>query len=371
MKLKVKTKDVDDELMYRRQKIKLGGKSIYTPIRSTSKGIDIDDSLNEIYGEFTIDSLEKFQKDEEAERRKNSRLKRKTKENFNFFIPAYKSLTLPDENKIGTLSDLQYEHTDVIITPIWKPIVKNIQKGKIEADEGIDTYQKLTQTFIDIVETLNNKTLVGSIPVKLPREKLENMIYFYHENDITSYVLDFGGTSISTKRSWIRRLYRILSGNDIIDESLIYSINMFKGRFSSNLNSTLAKDFIVSGYGIDAIGDNHIRYPPSLFKDSKDEDQKKVKSHKIFDRTRWGYLRYNTDDLINKLDFKLDNISDQRKKYNKREQYNETIKLQDEIRIQSTIESYVESKDEVTGNVISEMKRDNVLDEKQSKLTSF
>lgn len=370
MKLKVKTKDVDDELMYRRQKIKLGGESIYTPLRSTSKGIDIEESINEIYGEFTFDSLENFQKDEEAERRKNSRLSRKEKDNFNFFIPAYRSLTLPDEEKIGTLSDLQYEHTDVIITPLWKSIVKNMDKGNLDPIEGLGEYKDLTETFIGIVETLNNKTIVGNIPTKIPRDYLNNLLDFYHDNDITSFVLDFDGTSISTNRSWIRQLFRTLIGYGIMDESLIYSINMYKGRFSSHRDSTLAKDFIVSGYGIDALGDNHKRIPPEVFEVTGDEEEEK-RSHKIFDRDRWGYLRYDAEKLVDELGFRVENINDQKKKYNIKEQYKETLKLQEEIGKQSTIESYVESKGEVTDQLIDEMSRDDILDEKQSRLSSF
>lgn len=372
MKLKVKTKDVDDELMYRRQKIKLGGESIYTPLRSTSKGVDFENSINEIYGEFTHDTLENFQKDEEAERRKNSRLSRKEKDNFNFFIPSYRSLTLPDEEKIGTLSDLQYEHTDVIITPIWKSIIKNIDKGNLGPIEGLEEYKDTTETFIEVVETLNNKTIVGNIPTKIPRKYLKNLLDFYHDRDITSFVLDFDGTSASTNRSWIRRLYRILLGYGIMDESLIYSINMYKCRFSSHQESTLARDFIVGGYGIDAIGNDHTRLPPEVIEGlGDDEGEQEKRRHKIFDRDRWGYLRYDSEDLMEEFRFEFDNITDQRKKYNTKEQYKETLKLQEEIQKQSTIESYVENKDEVTEKLIDEMSRDNILDDKQSRLSSF
>ncbi len=200
MKIKVKIDNLDSELMYKRMNISIAGKNIITPLKVSNKAVLVSD-INEIYKEFSIEKLDRMVNDEHIERQANLDIKNELSDGINIFIPNYTSLEIPNANHVEALSDLQYQHSPAVVTPIWSKIVRSL-KG----DELLQTFVDLTARYIDVAETLNDKTIIGIIPSRMPRQFLKDIIKEYYDKNITSYIIDFDGRTIDSNPSWRHNL---------------------------------------------------------------------------------------------------------------------------------------------------------------------
>jgi hypothetical protein len=179
-------------------------------------------------------------------------LEKRCKGRFNALILEYDSKDMvPSDRMVEALSDLQYPHTDIIITPSWFDLIT----GKNGVN--VERYLNLSKVFVEAASVRNSKPILGSIPQSIPPGKLDEVIKFYIDRDITSFVVDsHGRTFIST--SWIRTFQRNLEEYDIEKECVLYSINAFQGIIRKTKSSTEAKDFIGFTAGFDVMGGKHI-----------------------------------------------------------------------------------------------------------------
>lgn len=145
---------------------------------------------------------------------------------------------------------MQYNHTDVVTTPSWFDLIT--KKDHVETD----LYIELSGTYLYAASVRNHKPIIGTIPQSIPPEKLENVIKFYIDRDVTSFMIDSHGRTLISGM-WIRTLNRSLGKYDIEKESILYSINAFQGKVPKNETSIEAKDFIGFAEGIDIIGGKH------------------------------------------------------------------------------------------------------------------
>ncbi|MCF2144590.1 MAG: hypothetical protein K9W42_12895 [Candidatus Heimdallarchaeota archaeon] len=347
MKMEVKVEHIDDELLFKRVNIRLGNNNLITPIKASFKGHKVS-PVNEIYKEFKLDKLDQCLMDERVERSENQRIRRLlTDSAINTLIISYPNLEIPDEKHIEVLSDIQYENSDLIVTPIWTQMIR-----KLPAEELVQTFIQLTNTYIEIVETLNRKTIIGIVPSRIPRQFLEPVLKNYYNNNITSFIIDFDGRSIDTNPSWIRKLLRLMKDYEIMDESFLYAINANKGKFMKNALEILAKDFISLGFGVDVLGLNHI--PPRLSSEAwkKIKQKRRENTLRLFNRKSYGYEKKTEDELRQlNLPIKREEI----KKYNISEQQAEAIVLQEVLREESTIKPYIATKEQVNEKVIKKI----------------
>ena len=346
MKLNVKLDKIDEELMYKRTIIKTGDKEIITPVKAGFKKSPLI-GINEMYKQFSLEKLDRCNNDEAYERNTNREVKYQQSGETNFLIVDYSDIELPRRKHIETLSDIQYENSDVVITPTCSKITRELAE-----DSLLNSFKNITNEYIEIVRTMNNKTIIGVIPSRMPRQYLDNIINNYHDKDITSFVIDFDGRSIDTNPSWIRKLMKSLNNYDLIKEGFIYSLNSNEGKFLRNATEIVAKDFIATGFGIDIIGLNHI--PPRLSSEAwiKIKQERRENTFRIFNRNSYGYIK--------KTESELQRMSimnrDQLKNYNINEQYKESKTLQEKIKENDTIESYIKSKSQMSDEVIKKIK---------------
>lgn len=351
MKLKVKTEKIDDELLIKRMHLNVGGNSVFTPFKSTNKTIK-DSSVNEIYKEISADKLNGFLSDATQELRLNSDIRREKGRNINFFVVNYVDLQIPNDKQMEALSDIQYEHSDVVITPSWSKICR-----ELTGDELLDNYINATERFIEIVETLNNKSILGLVSSKLPRQYLEPVINNYHDHDITSFVIDFDGRSIASNPTWIRHLMRTLSSLNLVEDAFIYSINASEGKFMKNADRILAKDFINLGFGIDGLGLNHIRprMPTEIWKQIK--LARRENTLRIFDRNDYAYAKVPERTIIDQWEIPSNRVRNAVKTYNMNEQKDEALKIQDIMKENDTVESYLQVKSQIDEKTIKKIKQ--------------
>ncbi len=347
MKLNIKLDNIDEELMFKRITFKVGDKKVVTPIKVSHKQNPIS-HINEIYKKFDIDKLNKCSTDESFERKTNSELRNLMTQGINICMVDFSDLKIPNKTQLETLSDLQYEHSDIVTTPIMSKITRELVDNKL-----LDTFTDITNRYIEIVETLNHKSIMGVIPSKMPRQFLEPIIKNYHNKDINSFILDFDGRSIETNPSWVRKLMRLLKEYDLIEESVLYSVNSNEGKFMKNASEILAKDFVSTGFGIDLLGLNHI--PPRMSSEAwaKIKAQRRKNTFRLFNRNSYGYLKKTEAEL------KALNIKDRTslKNFNISEQFKETQILQQKLKEENSIEPYIRSKSQVNDDFIKKIKK--------------
>lgn len=353
--------DFDDELLYKRTKISFKDVEFTTPTKAGYVNCP-SGPINEIYKRYDLKKLDKCLDDTNNETRANGELKSQNVANkINFAFLSYSDLKTPDEKHIELMSDLQYEHSDAIITPLWTNIVSD---PNITGYELLESLNDLNNKFIEISKTMNNKNIVGVIPSKLPRQLFDKYMDNYIDNDVSHFVLDLDGKFIDSNKSWTRNLLRYFNDNDLFENSFIYAINAYEGRFSKDYNETLAKDYISHGFGVDILGLKHIT--PKLPKEqwSKFEAMGKEKPHKLFNSDSYGYMRVKESELfeITGAD-STSNAFEVRRNFNIQEQYREDVKISTILSENSTVDQYLSSKplvDEKTMDRIKKLKKKTV-----------
>lgn len=347
MKLNVRLDNIDEELMFKRITFKVGDKRVTTPIKVSHK-LNPVSQINEIYKKFDINKLNKCSNDESFERKTNSELKNSMTQGINICMIDYSDLQIPNKMQLEALSDIQYEHSDIVATPIMSKITRELVDDKL-----LDTFTNITDRYIEIVETLNHKSILGVIPQRMPRQFLEPIVKNYHNKGITSFILDFDGRSIDTNTSWVRKLMRLLKEHDLIEESVLYSVNSNEGKFMKNVSEILAKDFVSTGFGVDLLGLNHI--PPRMSSEAwtKIKAQRRENTFRLFNRKSYGYLKRTETELKG---FGINNRTDL-KNFNIIEQFKETQVLQQKLKDENSIEPYIKSKSQVKEDVIKKIKK--------------
>jgi hypothetical protein len=355
MKVRTKLEAVDDELPFRRFSVTLGDQTYSTPMKASERG-SITSPVTELYRSFSPDQLDAVLGDEAVERRVNRDLRKRMGPAFNVFLADFQGRTAPGKAQLEALLDLQYEHSSVVVLPSHWSMLKGLTGERL-----LTTYQDMVHRSIDIVETLNDKTIVGTIWAKLPRQYLDALTRDLHDRGITSFVVDFDGRSVLSNPSWMRHLARQVSELGIADECVLFSVNSNEGKFIKNADRILAHDFIGSGFGIDVLGLNHLRprMPSGAWQELRKRRRKNV--FRVFDRSDYSYLKRGEDELREMWSAPGADLFAMRRAHNIREQHAEAMELQSRLAGGGTIEPYIRSKalvDEGTMRSIKSIRKD-------------
>ena len=338
MRLKPEIKKVDSELLFKNSKLKYGETEVFTPIKASYRSNPIS-KVNEIYKEYTLEKIDRCDKNDDEERKANAEINRQKTTGINFVIINYTSPTRPNNKQIEFLSDIQCSNSDVAITPIWSEITKSYEGEKLR-----DTFLSLTNEFVEVTKTQNGQTIWGMLPTKIPRLFLEPLVENYVNQDITSFVVDFGGRSIDGVMSRLRYLTRLISANGLTDECILYGINASEGKFMKKAAEIPAKDFMSLGFGMDILGLNHtpIRMSKARWDEIKAERQEST--YRIFDRENYSYRRTSGKEARILQVYS----SSHRKDYNTKQQYAETLALQKQLEATDSIKSYIDEKEQAS-----------------------
>ncbi len=185
MKINVKLDNFDEELMFKRFSIRVGDKQIITPVKASHVQNPIS-TINEIYKKFDLTKINRCLTDEKFERVVNADVKKNMTQGINICLVEYNASDMPNNKQIEVLSDIQYEHSDIVTTPILSKITRELTEDKL-----LKSFNTITNRYIEIVETLNHKNILGVIPSRMPRQFLEPIIKNYKSKNITSFIIDF------------------------------------------------------------------------------------------------------------------------------------------------------------------------------------
>jgi hypothetical protein len=286
MKLSIRVRDVDTELMLRMLEIGFREVRIQTPERTTSKILYPQGIINEIYHVIGPDRIQTIQSDTSEEAAYNRKLSNERMDGaVNLAFLSYDGTNVPSGKDMATLADIQYAHSEAAIVPLCPNLI-----GSNIGDDLLEKFATYIQRYIGIVKTLNNKTILGVIPAKIPRLFIPDILDLYLKQDVMSFVIDSDGTSIYTNLSWLRGLQRELYMRNISEEGFLYNINSNQGKFLKNADQVLAKDFITLPFGIDILGSNHIK--PKLPTETWARlAAERPRSVRLFDAGTYAYVK--------------------------------------------------------------------------------
>lgn len=307
--------------------------------------------INEIFKKFTLNgtqrtnNLNNILTSDKYESSINRTIKSSIQSNTNIFFVDYADSLMPEQSHIEALSDLQYSYSDIVVTPLCSKIVKDENGAK-----SLDNFLTITNHFLDVVETLNHKSIMGVIPLKIPRLNIEDVLKNYSDRDITSFVIDFDGKSVTSTGSKIRMLMRLMKEYGILDESFLYGINSNEGKFAKDATEVQANDFIASGFGIDIVGMNHV--PPNMPSHMWKELEKKEPTFRLFNKDTYGYHKISEQDAIQL------GLSNRKmvNNFNNTEKHTESKEIQSQLIKNSSVEGYITTKSQINEKIIRDIK---------------
>lgn len=304
--IKTSNADVADDLLLKNQLVNINGKNIQTPIKTISArncrpDIQIKNDvkgLNEICRSFNEKTLLEFLDGTRSSLNLNKGIKNMVgKAGINEVVLTFVSYTgfnYPIKKGIDFLTNISYLNSDATVLPLLPYIFKNDNR---EFKDKLDDYTKFMKECIDSINRLNNKAIIGVIPAATPPPFISDLIKFYYDNNIKSFVFDFMGNKPSVVDLQVREMMACLNGPEyqLLGKSFFYAINANSGKLLHDTPVVEAKEYLAFGYGFDALGDNHFMklLPKNVRTLMKLANLGKDPIRRLFNNVDYGYYKTN------------------------------------------------------------------------------
>ncbi len=266
---KVRVVEQDDDTMYRTTEVQFGGQST---IRTPGKALDLTKvtssisvhsaigGLNEVYKKLAVAGLPKMRNDLDLQRSFSEPIDRslrkgRTRGDVNVLFLECDEFRMADADR-QYLADLVYTHSDVVAVPVVKGLDRLLDGGK-----RLVEYVKFVKGFVADVEKLNHKTIMGMLS-PLPQSQTEVVSRAFLDLGLGAVCVDFDGRSPSSHNQLnMRPLMRRLREEDAAEKTVLYGINVQTGKAGKQMEAGMspAKDVTAFGFGIDILGQKHMK----------------------------------------------------------------------------------------------------------------
>lgn len=274
---------VDEATYSRHCHIRLGSGrvSFESPVRAGVGNVHETD-VYDAYRRLSPEIITKSINSENYTRTLDREISKRCRGRFNIFSLVYgEKDRIPTANMVEHMSDIQYNHTDVIVTPSWFPLVTR-------ETTDVELYINLTDGFLEASGRLNHKPIMVSIPQSIPPRHLDTILARYIGRDVTSFCIDSNSRAL-LNGTWMRRFQtsveKAKESYGIEKECVIYSINAYQGMVKRNEDRVEAKDFLGFTAGVDIIGGKHT---PAFSSRNEDDDRTVARR---FDPTSYSYVK--------------------------------------------------------------------------------
>lgn len=288
---------------FRAQRFRSKGKTVLTPTRALEPrravllpSYDTSEySVVELFGEFDGEDIAGFQDERSRVDDLESRLRRQNRLGpesasricFAQFKPR-STRDWPSSEELSFLTDLTHSYSDIVPVP---SIARAI--GLIDLDRLFDHVNQS----IRMIERLNNKPLMGWIPVAMPRTSYGKLLDNYLKHGVRTFCVDFAGR-IPTHLQ-LRPILALLAERKALESSVLYGLNARPGKFVKNAKEIPSRDFFAYGYGLDILGGSHLRafVPPEIGKKSTLNGAIAMRlrnKKRVFVKKTYGYHRLDS-----------------------------------------------------------------------------
>ena len=328
--------NVAEDSAFRYGHFTINGKRVEVPLQALDakkyyeSKIDFKDlkiDIAEVYRTYNGEKLAMFRKypEEAAKEDRNLTLwKNKVGEkSIRFLFIRFEGEDYPNDEDIGSLINFSYSFSDATPIPsfpdVFKEKIQRINKdGTKKVDrEGkpvIDTKIVVTEAklkkhfdflkrYIDTLNNLNHKDVLGIIPINIGGSNIEKLISFYYNNGINNFYLDLNSAGfdrlIDTALMWgiLREIKRL--GLEY-QKTFFYSINGSPGRFQKGAAIVGSKDILTGGAGLDSVGRMHLKgmgkKKPIQF-DPRVKEKEKLNRIRLFNKQDYGYYKLESKSI--------------------------------------------------------------------------
>jgi hypothetical protein len=285
----------DKRSFFRFGELKVGKKRVKTPVKAfdLSKFLPkvslryTEPKVNEIYKTFDKGYLSDLIKNNGAQRELNywfnSLIKKSNKKDVNIFLASYKD-EKPSDTELEFLIATEKSYSDFIVVPAFQEL-KNADYAAFEK------HMEFLSNFVEKAESFGDKPVMGCIQFDIPFEFIKPLIEFYLSRGVQSFCIDFGGRTPTSLIQNLQQIQRIIYKEEVTPFVHAFNVNM--GRLLRNEPVIPAKDILSYGFGVDSLGNRHIR-PRGPKND--DEYWARIRERaknlfRLFSRATYGYFR--------------------------------------------------------------------------------
>lgn len=298
----------DEELQYRSQEVKANNKTVVTPIKSIdpskihpsqtiSKRVEC---VNELYSGLSKEKISNHITGSDSTLIYHlngiQRKFRDTSKELQLCFLEFKDESLPTQKEIEYVTDQAYVYSDITPLPMLSNFIARITDTTIKGNRKTyapnnSKFEKVKKYLNDAVETieqLNNKPIMGYIPDY--RYYFDELVKTYADNGINTFYFDAHLSNPITLQGSLRAFMRELNKQGILEKSFIHMINPGIGRGIKDSSIIPAKDILGFGFGIDSLGDKHMRpilHPTVIENMKKNPDNRS----RLFSKNTYGYLK--------------------------------------------------------------------------------
>lgn len=292
----IKTLEVDSNSLYRTQKIKFSSSlSVTTPTKTIPLDkIKLKDplnknsrQLNEIFKRFTADKIKEANEDNEKfnelEKWFNSQNNKISDGSSTLCFIDFNEKRMPTDEEIEFMTELAYCNSDITIIPTVNHF-NNPKQTEIEYED----FKNYLSRSIEIIEQLNNKSIMGVIP-KLAPKKVSDLINFYQSEGINSYSLDLAGSNPISSSMRIFKVLKTLNKMKVLEKCYIHGHNVGM-RVNKTTDVIPAKDILGFGTGLSSLGEKRTIFKPnrSFLEQIKTNP---VNKFRLFNKEDYGYWK--------------------------------------------------------------------------------
>jgi len=293
----------------------------------------------------------------------------------------YKDESLPTQKEIEYMTDQAYVYSDVTPLPMLSNFVERITNVTIKAKRKVYTpndskfikVKKYLNDAVETIEQLNSKPIMGYVPDY--RYYFDELIKTYADKGINTFYFDAHRSNPITLQGPLRAFMRELNKQGILEKSFIHLINPGIGRAIKDSSLIPAKDILGFGFGIDSLGDSHMR--PVLNKQVLENMRKNPDNRsRLFSKKSYGYIKtlekdeiqefYPNDSGIDVSEFLISGKPDSKiqNAFNVEQLALESTNLRNQINQSKSILKYIDKKSSIREEDIKILKRAKIKQKK-------
>lgn len=267
----------DEDLQYRRQEVRVRGKTLVTPVKSADPARlpagatpgGRAPCINEMYAGVTKKSLSACREGgDHAIGRRLGGLQRRLRDpqsDLQVCFIEYREPSHPTRAETSLMAGLAHAHSDMAPLPMLSGLVERV--SNVAAKNGGKQYSPSRNKWerflrhlagsIESIEQLGGKPAMGYVPKY--RLYYGELVKLYADSGINAFYFDASGSSPVAVSVFLREFTRELGRAGMLEESLVYMINPGPGLIARDRPAIPARDVLGFGLGVDCLGERRVR----------------------------------------------------------------------------------------------------------------
>lgn len=167
-------------------------------------------------------------------------------------LQEFYETSYPDTAQLQFLIRTGHAYSDVLVLPLVSRVT-----DRMDAGSQFNRYLQFLRETLAIIETHNEKPIMGVVPLKTPFIRIGELVDFYVDHGIRALCLDYASSKPDTARQSVEQVAYSLARHELLGETFLYGINVSSGRPRATTPVSPCHSILSFGYGCDGFGDLH------------------------------------------------------------------------------------------------------------------